>query len=134
MKYRDNSRLDLANQARALWHKVMNESYTAKEVCKMLRISRKRLACLRQNHFLLFDKRNDDRGLRYPKFQFERKIRPYLWRVLYYLGRNTLDGYLDTLHYRKADAVGTSYMDLILAGKGERAIAQARSVREYNRK
>ena len=133
-KYRDYSRLDLENQANARWHKAMEESYTAREVQIILRISSKRLAHLRRNNLVLFDKVYDNKKLRYPKFQFDKRVRKYLGRVLYYLGRNTLNGYLDMLYYRKSDIVGTSYMDMLLAGKGKQAVAKAKAAREYNRK
>ncbi len=133
-KYRDYSRLDLENQANARWHKAMEESYTAREVRIILRISSKRLAHLRRNNLVLFDKVYDDKKLRYPKFQFDKRVRKYLWRVLSYLGKNNLHGYLEMLYYRKGDVVSTSYVDLFNAGKGRQAVARARATREYHKK
>lgn len=134
MRYGNNSEFDQRNLEATLWREAMKESYSAKEVRRLLRISGKRLTHLRSSGLILFDKPANSKGCRYPKFQFDEKVRPYLWRVLYYLKVRTLTSSLNFLHNRLGDEAGTSLMDMMLAGKGEEAVRQAKRCREFNKK
>ncbi len=134
MRYGNNSELDRNNQESALWRESMKESYSAGEVRRLLRVSPKRLAHLRRSGHILFGKASGARACRYPKFQFNKKVRPYLWRVLHYTGARSLTSSLNALYYRRGDKAGTSLLDMLLAGRGEEAVRQAKHIREFNKK